>query len=147
MSDATPAHRIYRSQIDNWLWVLLSGCSLLTICASLPLLQHSLWLLPLALFILILGAGLPLWMLLSTHYTLTQSHLLITCAFFHWKIPLADITQVSPSRSVISSPALSLNRLAVRYGRYNEVLISPRNPHEFLQALVHLGVKTTAFNS
>lgn len=139
----TPAAKTYTSQVDLWLLLVLLACMTAVVYSGYHLVRNggglSHWLI--SLFNLALGAGLPLWLLLGTRYTLTREQLLVRSAFLRWQIPLADITQVSASRSLASGPALSLNRLAIRYGRYREILVSPKHRREFLQHLDELGVK------
>ncbi len=135
--------KTYASKVDLWLLLVLLACIAAVVYSGYHLVRHGSgmghWLI--SLFNLALGAGLPLWLLVSTRYTLTREQLLVRSAFLRWHIPLASITQVTPSHSFISGPALSLDRLAIRYGHYREILISPKHQNEFLQHLAELGVK------
>src|SRR3990167_4315870 len=74
---------------------------------------------------------LPLWLVLDTNYTLTADDLLIRSGPFRWRIVLGDVREVSPSHSWISSPALSLDRLSIRYGADRSILVSPREKQRF----------------
>lgn len=78
---------------------------------------------------------LPLWLVLDTNYTLTTDELLIRSGPFRWRIALGDVREVSPSHSWISSPALSLDRLRIRYGTDRSILVSPREKQRFIDAL------------
>jgi hypothetical protein len=78
---------------------------------------------------------LPPWMLLTTDYTVTDTQLLIRSAHVARAIPLAEIVSVIPTRSNRSSPALSLDRLEIRYGTDGSILVSPRDRDGFLAAL------------
>lgn len=63
---------------------------------------------------------------------------LVISAFFGLSRQRIDITQIrriSKSRSLLSSPAASLKRLRIEYGKYDDVLISPRGQEEFLEDL------------
>lgn len=57
------------------------------------------------------------------------------CGPFRTRIALDQVRSVKPSRSLASAPALSLDRLAIAYGRFGTVLISPRNKAGFIAAL------------
>ncbi|RXQ99680.1 PH domain-containing protein [Pseudoxanthomonas composti] len=81
---------------------------------------------------------LPLWLLLDTRYQLTAERLLVRCGPFRWRIALSEIRAVTPTRSLMSGPALSLDRLRVDYGRWRSVLISPRERQAFLDELAAL---------
>ncbi|QJX49038.1 PH domain-containing protein [Hymenobacter taeanensis] len=87
--------------------------------------------------VLAVGAFLG-YLLANTRYTLTPQELLITSGPIHKRVPITSITSVKPTRNPISSPALSLNRLEIRYGKYDSVLISPANPKGFLTTLHQL---------
>ncbi|MBH1966520.1 MAG: PH domain-containing protein [Comamonadaceae bacterium] len=84
---------------------------------------------------LVLGAGLPIWLLVSTVYRVDEAELKIQSGPLRWKIPLQSIRAVEPSRSWWSSPALSLDRLCIHHGRMSQTLVSPRQKLEFIQAL------------
>jgi len=79
------------------------------------------------------AAALMLWLLYGTRYTLTDERLVIRSGPFRWRIALQAIHSVDPSRSLLSSPAVSLDRLRVRYGpSRRSILISPDDKERFL---------------
>lgn len=84
---------------------------------------------------LLIGAGLPLWILAATDYTLEAGELRARSGPFRWRVPLRDITAITPTRSLLSSPALSLDRLRIDYGRGRALMISPADRQGFLGAL------------
>jgi hypothetical protein len=92
---------------------------------------------------LVLGFGLPLWLFLSTSYTVSTAHLTVRSGPFRIVVPIASITRVAATRSIESAPALSLDRLAVEYGTGKRVLISPSDKAGFLKALAMAGVDAT----
>jgi hypothetical protein len=72
----------------------------------------------------------------GTNYTITQDHLVIRIGpWFRKKIPLKNITGIKRNRSYISAPACSSERLLIRYGQYDEILISPDNEVDFVANL------------
>jgi len=126
----------FRSKVDGWLAAVL--------LASIALLVAGLWTahaqdgpLPvaLALPILLLGAGLPLWILADTHYTVVGEELIVRSGPFRWRIALREIRSVTPTRDMLSSPALSLDRLRIEYGAGRTVMVSPADKDAFLRAL------------
>jgi hypothetical protein len=72
--------------------------------------------------------------LYSSHYTLEGAALVIRASFFRWRVPLAAIDSIEPSRSPLSGPACSLDRLQIRYGA-RRILISPEDKTGFLHAV------------
>ncbi|MBO3270454.1 PH domain-containing protein [Hymenobacter defluvii] len=78
-----------------------------------------------------------IWLLRSTYYEVQpQAQLLrIVSGPLTWQIPVTSITRIKPSHNVLSSPALSLDRLKIYYNRYDEILVSPRDKANFIEAL------------
>ena len=121
----------FASKIDLWLWVTLAftlgACAFAVGTAGVRG--------PAMLAVCALAAGLPLWVVLGTRYALTEHDLLIRSGPFRWRIPLQEVRAVAHSRSWLSSPALSLDRLRITYGRASSILISPRDKLRFLSEL------------
>ena len=80
------------------------------------------------------GVVLPLW-LLATSYELTSEELLVRSGPFRWRVPLAQVRDVVPSRSWLSAPALSLDRLRIDYARTSSLMISPKDKQHFIAEL------------
>ncbi len=74
-------------------------------------------------------------LLIGTHYTVDRGELKIISGPFRWKVSIDEITSVEPTRSPLSSPALSLDRLRIRYGKGRRVLVSPADKEGFLRAI------------
>ena len=127
---------VYRSRVDRWLVAVLVAAAVTCLGASIVSLRTASGielLVPLAA--LLGGIGLPLWLLATTRYTLTDEWLEVTSGPFRWRIPLAQITSITPTSNPLSSPALSLDRLRVAYGSGKTVLISPEDKRRFIEDL------------
>ncbi len=125
---------VYRSKTDLWLIALLVIAMIASLFGALVMSSMGTpetW--AVAVFIAIVGVGLPLWLLLSTRYVLAQGQLRVLSGPFKWCIPVAKITTITPTSSPLSSPALSLDRLRIDYGVGNSVMISPRNKEQFVK--------------
>ncbi|MCR9260588.1 MAG: PH domain-containing protein [Pseudomonadaceae bacterium] len=83
----------------------------------------------------VFALGLPLWMLFSTYYLISGPELIIRSGPFKWKVTISTIQSITPTRSPLSSPALSLNRLEIKHGSGRVVLVSPANHEQFIEAL------------
>jgi len=70
-----------------------------------------------------------------TNYELAPDALKIRSGFIRTSIPYQEICRVQASRSWLSAPALSLDRLEIAYGDARATLISPRDRTAFLQDL------------
>jgi len=71
----------------------------------------------------------------GTYYTITEKELRIVSGPFRWTVPIDEITAIDPSRNPLSSPALSLDRLKISYGKRKFVLISPSDKAGFMRAM------------
>ena len=126
----------YRSKIDWWLLAVLLvaiGLSLWSAIETLSRGTVTAWIY--AAVIAMVGAVLPLWLVLSTHYTLGDGELLVRSGPLKWRIRVADITSVTETSNPLSSPALSLDRLCIQYGHYETLMISPRDKPKFITDL------------
>jgi len=135
---APVAPSIYPSKRDRWLEIVVWMASLLSIGAGLS--SFALRAGPgisLLLMALCLAAGaFMLWSFYGTNYTLLADRLVVRSGPFRFRVLLAEITSIAPSRNPISSPACSLDRLEIRYrGGRSRILISPEDKPGFLEAL------------
>lgn len=129
----------FPSKRDSWLLgVLLAGLGVSCISLTASLLSPE----PVptgigtVLSILIAAVLFVAWIWTGTDYTLTSGDLLVRSGPFRWRVPLAEIQAVNPTRNPLSSPALSLDRLEVVYRRGSVLMISPRDKNRFLRSLV-----------
>ncbi len=95
----------------------------------------------LGLFLTIIS-GLITHMFLKTVYTIEENKLKIKCGFFTYKpIEINDIKEITKSNNIISSPAASFDRIEIKYGKFEEVIISPKDKFEFAKYLTNLNPK------
>jgi hypothetical protein len=83
-----------------------------------------------AVFVAALYVGL----LFPIRYGINDTHLIVRHGLCRYRIPLADISEVQPTRNPLSSPALSLDRLRIQFGQgfFKGVMISPAERDRFL---------------
>lgn len=127
----TPA--TFPSKVDGWLAAALLagvGVALIAVLMAGAILP---W--PIALSVLAVGGVLPVWLLVSTGYTLIDDQLVVKAGPFRWRVPIREIKSVTPTRSALSNPALSLDRLRIEYGDSRSIMVSPRDREGFLQEL------------
>ena len=124
------------SKVDAWLAITLFLSSAVALFAAYSIASRT------ADFGLLgpamlagIGAGLPMWLFFSTNYHVHSGNLVIYSGPFGWQVPLLGITRIVPTRSALSGPALSLDRLRVEYGAGKVVLISPQDQEAFLRAI------------
>jgi len=132
----------YPSKRDGWIAALLLGSACVDVLVILWVLGQAddpimitvvtLAVLPVAL--------LTLWLLVGTGYVVTRTELIARAGPFRWRVPLASITSVEHTRAPLSAPALSLDRLRIRYGDSRVLLVSPADQRGFLGAIGRAGV-------
>jgi len=129
----------FKSKIDRWIQLMLGAAiavdlvvlTQIALRPGAPLATTLTVLLGIASIVLI-GS-----LMLCTYYTVDKEILRIVCGPFRWRIAVRDIISVTPSRSPLSSPALSLDRLLIRYGKGRRILVSPADKRGFLRAVGH----------
>lgn len=127
---------VFRSKVDLWLVGLIVGIPVLVLeffLEDVGLDDRTGDLLALAIVVLVLG--FVLWIYLSTRYTITMEVLFVKAGPFSWVIPLREITSIEPTHNSASSPALSLDRLLIRYGSGDELMVSPADKAAFIAAI------------
>ncbi len=125
----------FKSAIDIWLWAIVVleiflGMVMLSVTSYLP--WRQLGLLALAFLPAIV---IPVWLFTSTYYEVQSEVLRIKCGPFSWRIPLDQIRSVKKSPSLLSGPALSLQRLKILYNDNKSIVVSPKDQERFLAAI------------
>lgn len=91
-----------------------------------------------ALLVLIPVIALLLNIFLQTSYTITTNKRLLIKSgiLFKAEIDIETIRKIESSNSILSSPALSMDRLEIFYNKYDTVLVSPKDKQEFIAHLL-----------
>ena len=126
----------FKSKIDRWLLLLLIAImvfevvvmSIVATQVNSP--REATVMIVAALAIVALIGS----MLVGTHYTVSGNILRVACGPFRWKVPIDAIQSVEATRSPLSSPALSLDRLLIHYGN-RRIMVSPSDKAGFLKAI------------
>lgn len=120
--------KIYKSKVDWWL-IILIGCVF-----GYPIidgiLTNEYFLSAIFAFVLVL------FFLLSKtiRYKIEGENLMI----WNTKIEIKSIRKIYRTNNPLSSPALSLDRLAIVYNKFDEILISPKERNEFIDELLKI---------
>ncbi|WP_199610436.1 PH domain-containing protein [Flocculibacter collagenilyticus] len=130
---------VYKSKIDLWLLGIFSIVFCFTAFLAWSI-SKSFELTPISLIISYVGIGimsllLPVWSLVRTYYVIDGQKLSIYSGPFRWHIDTHTIITIEPSKSLLSGPALSLDRLAIRYGNNKTILVSPKDKVSFIAEL------------
>ncbi|MDI9256622.1 PH domain-containing protein [Flavobacterium sedimenticola] len=119
---------VYKSKIDWWLIIVIG------VLFCYPIVEGIItkdYFLSLVFFGLI---SLIFLMFKSIKYKIDGQFLIIW-----WiKIDILKIKKIYSTNNPLSSPALSLDRIAVTYNKFDEVLISPKKRAEFIAELLKI---------
>lgn len=75
----------------------------------------------------------------DTTYKIDDESLEIRFGFLYKiNVPIKEIKEIRETNNPLSSPAASLDRLDICYGRSGSVLISPKDKQKFVQALLDI---------
>ncbi len=78
-------------------------------------------------------------MFFKTRYIIDGNKLKIKSGFIPYKpIDIATIKEVARTKSIISSPAPSFDRIIIKYGKYDEIIISPKDKQNFVKDLLKI---------
>jgi len=135
----------YQAKIDLALFIpvvgLMLAVTLLTLI--LPLNEPD----PKATFIawgiallLLLSTALCAQFFLTTHYIIDGQALIVHAGplYKNRKIPIASIRKITKTRTLISAPAPSLDRLEIFYNKFDSIVISPKDKPGFIANLIKL---------
>ena len=132
----------YCSKIDHWLWILIMATMLAGVFAPIftePSIDGT------SLLILLISTLLPsllIWNIYTdTHYTIfddTRTLRVKSGFIVNSRYDICKITRIRNTRTWLSSPALSIDRIEISFGRYNRVVISPLHKEAFINHLLSL---------
>jgi hypothetical protein len=120
--------KVYKSKIDWWLVILILAIFIYPIIEGILSKEH--------LLSLIFGVILIVLFFLSKtiQYKIEGETLVI----WKTKIDIKTIRKIYKTRNPLSSPAMSINRIAIVYNKFDEVLISPKEREEFIDELLKI---------
>lgn len=129
--------QVFESKRDMWLWLILGFSVLIDLGAAVALLSADLPSLSRAISVAVLlaTAALILWIMYGTRYLVDQGVLTIYCGPFRKRLRVSEIESVEATRSPLSSPALSLDRLRITYAGGKKIMVSPEDPDRFRNAI------------
>lgn len=122
--------KVFRSRIDWWLAAILIFVAVAPIVSTCINGVFDLWIVVISLFIL---------SLFRTVYVVNDSKLRVWVGVIPYgKKEIGQIKSVHRTSSLISSPALSIDRLAITFVNGDRLIISPKDREEFVAALLSI---------
>ncbi len=131
---------IFTSKVDLWILVLFVIITLTTLSYSYTYYKKSDLSLMQIIFYLILPVIFTLTLIwlpfFKIKYILTPEQLTIDSGFSNTLIPIKNIVKLNKTNSLLSSPALSLDRIKVTYldanSKQKDIIISPKDSDKFI---------------
>jgi hypothetical protein len=127
----------FRSKVDTWLVLVVVAALVVLAAALVTMIVAGGSFAAIAVFLGVMTAVTLFIGLIFTRtwYEIDSRELRIVSGPFHWTIARDSIRSVEESRNPLSSPALSLDRLRIRYGDKRWILVSPEDKRGFRKAL------------
>ena len=127
----------YPSKVDRWLAAALAIGPLVSVGAAIAAIVNQPEAAWIALVPVVLVIAVYAGLLFPMRYGVGDAELVVRYGLVRTRIALRDIELVEPTRSLLSSPALSLDRLRVQFGSgwRAQILISPADKAGFLANL------------
>lgn len=127
--------KVYKSKISiglaTFIGVVMLGC-------TLPLFFEAEKQWP-AIFILVATNLFLIHLFLNTYYIISGHLLTVKSSFIiNTKIDIRSIKAVIETNSMMSAPALSLDRLELTYGTFDSVVVSPKEKQAFIDHLLSI---------
>jgi len=120
----------FKSKIDLWFIVFLA---LIFGAILVRLVYDQIWT---GFAFILLTVVFIVYMFSTTFYTIENKRLVIKCGiFYNLSIEIEKIKRVSDSYNIISSPALSFDRIEILYNKFDTVLISPKDKRRFIEVI------------
>ena len=119
----------FRSKVDGLFLVSAGVVVAVSIAAALGAAATGTGVLP--ALVMLPGVALVFWIWRSTRYVVTETSLVVTCGLGKSSVPLAAITALRRTSTVLAAPALSLDRLEVQHAE-GVVVVSPAERERFV---------------
>ncbi|MBP2077778.1 PH domain-containing protein [Oceanobacillus polygoni] len=122
----------FPSKKDKWLTIVIWGIALLGFLT--PLIKAQLMA---ALIMLFLGLFL-LWFWFKTGYKIEGEKIKIYYGPIRQTIKINEIEVIIKSKAPLTAPALSMDRIQIRCGKYDIFSISPVDQDQFIKAITEI---------
>lgn len=124
---------LYKSAVSWWLWALVAIPVIIT---SVITVMDGEWT---AMFIHALVALFVGHLFFTTYYTVEGNTLNVkSSVLINIKIDITTIRKITETNNPLSSPALSLDRLWIDYGKNGAVMISPEDKEGFIRHILQI---------
>jgi len=135
-----PEGEFFAVRRDPWVGVLLWGTIFATLLPLGIVMAKEGWGGVVLGTVILIGYSMIAWIWFGSYYVIGKDTLFIRFGPLRTRIKLSDITQIGETRDILRAPALfsaalSVDRVVVRYARYNTGYGSPKEKARFIAAL------------
>lgn len=88
------------------------------------------------IIVFLLAAVYFAWVWFQTYYEVEENALIIVSGPKKKKINIQDIESIKRTLNPLTGPALSMDRMSIKYGPYQSVLVSPKEKKAFIDAIL-----------
>jgi len=129
--------KTFKSKIDIWLIIVLTLTVIASIAGAFSIVYADVTAINIviATFVFLIGAVLPIWLIMTTEYVVSDEYIKVSCGPFKWDVNISSISDIKETKNPLSSPALSLDRLEIHYNNGKKIIVSPKNKIDFLSAI------------
>ncbi len=120
----------FTSKKDTWLTFLIWGTTILMIW--LMIVELNIWMFLIGAVTIALF--LSFWF--GTRYKIEAQLLHVQSGPFRSTVRIEDIKRLKATKTLLSGPALSLDRIEILHKQYDIVIVSPKDKTAFVQALI-----------
>jgi membrane protein YdbS with pleckstrin-like domain len=128
-------HQVFRSKVDVWLKLVIAGGLVAMWLAPVRRIWAGRSVDALDVVIPLLFTAFIVWVFRTTSYVISADVLIVRSGPVRRTVPLHQVQRLRATHNPLSSPALSLDRIEVTYGR-RRVLISPEDKRGFVRAVL-----------
>ena len=125
----------FPTKIDAWLVLLVVAGFVAAFAGAAAMWRNYPAEAKFALWVMVSSWALIAVVCAPCRYTLDEDHLVVRSGIVRWRIAYTDVTDIAPSREIWAAPAMSLQRVKIRYGSGRSMLISPRERERFIAEL------------
>lgn len=128
----------YPSKVSYFLLAILISLFLWVLSTLIPYSEISVAKALIFSFPLVVFA-ITIYMFLFTAYIIEGEQLKIKLGFITYEtININQIKEVSKGKGIDSSPASSFDRIEIKYGMFNKILLSPKDKYGFVNDLIQI---------
>lgn len=127
----------FKSKVDRWIILVLISVVVIDVAVvgSVAVAGGDPLTSTVTIVVCLAAIALIVSIMLGTYYAVDRDTLTIRSGPFRFKVPISQIKSVKASRSPLSSPAMSMDRILICYGKRRRIMVSPEDKSGFLKAI------------